>query len=234
MSWIILKFADCQVLVLILREIGNRPPRGIKLLVVEHPGFIPSDVRNRTTEEGRATMPNIRDTGIIARFSSRVSSKERPSSWLGIRYVWYETKSSYKAIEKESTARVAPPYLTPATTFDHPNLLYNFVMLGGLASYGSDSEGEEETKQTTPPPKTGDSKSSNGSLGSSLALPPPKKRRDGPVRITVEAPKFDDADDNDSERAQKKPRTLGPGTKGAGSSSLFSALPAPKNVVGLH
>ncbi|KAF8758908.1 Mitotic checkpoint regulator, MAD2B-interacting [Rhizoctonia solani] len=102
-------------------------------------------------------------------------------------------------------------------------------MLGGLASYGSDSEGEEETKQTTPPPKTGDSKSSNGSLGSSLALPPPKKRRDGPVRITVEAPKFDDADDNDSEQAQKKPRTLGPGTKGAGSSSLFSALPAPKN-----
>ncbi|CAE6433781.1 unnamed protein product [Rhizoctonia solani] len=106
-------------------------------------------------------------------------------------------------------------------------------MLGGLTSYGSDSEGEEETKQTTPPPNTtttavpknGDSKPSNGS---SLALPPPKKRRDGPVRITVEAPKFDDADD-DSERAQKKPRTLGSGTKGAGSSSLFSALPAPKN-----
>ncbi|QRW26966.1 mitotic checkpoint protein prcc-carboxy-term protein [Rhizoctonia solani] len=129
-------------------------------------------------------MPNIRDTGIIARFSSRVSSKERPSSWLGIRWLgilWLRQR------------------------------------------------GRRETKQTTPPPKTGDSKSSNGSLGSSLALPPPKKRRDGPVRITVEAPKFDDADDNDSERAQKKPRTLGPGTKGAGSSSLFSALPAPKN-----
>ncbi|CUA72257.1 hypothetical protein RSOLAG22IIIB_00922 [Rhizoctonia solani] len=108
-------------------------------------------------------------------------------------------------------------------------------MLGGLASYGSDSEGEEETTQTTPPPKTTtttsastgtDSKPANGSLGSSLALPPPKKRRDGPVRITVEAPKFDDADE-DVERAQKKPRTTG--TKGAGSSSLFSALPAPKN-----
>ncbi|KAH7340255.1 mitotic checkpoint regulator, MAD2B-interacting-domain-containing protein [Rhizoctonia solani] len=110
-------------------------------------------------------------------------------------------------------------------------------MLGGLASYGSDSEGEEETKQTGPPPKATtatltpreiESKSSNGSQGSSLGLPPPKKRRDGPVRITVEAPKFDDADE-ESERAHKKPRTQGAGTKGAGSSSLFSALPAPKN-----
>ncbi|CCO26053.1 hypothetical protein BN14_00069 [Rhizoctonia solani AG-1 IB] len=104
-------------------------------------------------------------------------------------------------------------------------------MLGGLASYGSDSEGEEESKQTTHPttlPKNGDSKPPNSSVTSSLALPAPKKRRDGPVRITVEAPKFDDADD-DSERAQKKPRTLGAGTKGAGASSLFSALPAPKN-----
>ncbi|KAJ1310404.1 hypothetical protein OPQ81_007142 [Rhizoctonia solani] len=43
-------------------------------------------------------------------------------------------------------------------------------MLGGLASYGSDSE----------VPKDVDSKPSTGSLGSSLALPPPKKRRDGP------------------------------------------------------
>ncbi|KAG8691206.1 hypothetical protein FRC11_005905 [Ceratobasidium sp. 423] len=110
-------------------------------------------------------------------------------------------------------------------------------MLGGLASYGSDSEGEEETRQATPPKATSTatpaskdtgSKPSNVSLGSSLALPPPKKRRDGPVRITVEAPKFDDVDE-ESERVQKKPRTAGAGTKGAGSSALFSALPAPKN-----
>ncbi|EUC66151.1 mitotic checkpoint protein prcc-carboxy-term protein [Rhizoctonia solani AG-3 Rhs1AP] len=109
-------------------------------------------------------------------------------------------------------------------------------MLGGLASYGSDSEGEEEATQTPHPkattvtatPADTDSKSSNGSLASSLALPPPKKRRDGPVRITVEAPKFDDGDE-EAERAQKKPRTLGTGTKGAGASALFSALPAPKN-----
>ncbi|KAG9100740.1 hypothetical protein FRC06_003778 [Ceratobasidium sp. 370] len=112
-------------------------------------------------------------------------------------------------------------------------------MLGGLASYGSDSESDGEsnsppTKTTTlpapaskPAPKAPDAKSSTG-----LALPPPKKRRDGPIRITVEAPKFEDEDGDSEERAAKKPRTaptLGGNTKGAGSSSLFAALPAPKN-----
>ncbi|CAE7213604.1 unnamed protein product [Rhizoctonia solani] len=106
-------------------------------------------------------------------------------------------------------------------------------MLGGLTSYGSDSEGEEETTQTTPKTTTAplakDAESkTNGSSAPSI-VPPPKKRRDGPVRITVEAPKFDDDAGEEVERAQKKPRTLGTGTKGAGSSSLFSALPAPKN-----
>lgn len=115
-------------------------------------------------------------------------------------------------------------------------------MLGGLTSYGSDSEGEEEPRQPTPPRapitsssafKEQNSKPSNASTGLSSNLPPPKKRRDGPVRITVEAPKFDD-EDEDAQRIQKKPRTApstGGGTKGAGSSSLFSALPAPKNTI---
>ncbi|KAG9120440.1 hypothetical protein FRC07_004073 [Ceratobasidium sp. 392] len=108
-------------------------------------------------------------------------------------------------------------------------------MLGGLAKYGSDSESDGESN--SPPSKTAslptpsgapkalDTKSSTG-----LALPQPKKRRDGPIRITVEAPKFEDEDEE--ERVAKKPRTtpaLNGGTKGAGSSSLFSALPAPKN-----
>ncbi|KAG8731730.1 hypothetical protein FRC12_019601 [Ceratobasidium sp. 428] len=108
-------------------------------------------------------------------------------------------------------------------------------MLGGLAKYGSDSESDGESN--SPPiklaslpaptlaPQTSDSKSSTG-----LSLPAPKKHRDGPIRITVEAPKFEDEDAE--ERVAKKPRTtpaLGGNTKGAGSSSLFAALPAPKN-----
>ncbi|QRW00133.1 mitotic checkpoint protein prcc-carboxy-term protein [Ceratobasidium sp. AG-Ba] len=115
-------------------------------------------------------------------------------------------------------------------------------MLGGLATYGSDSESDGESN--SPPPKTVDlpaskpaasqnsaAKSTETKPSNGLALPPPKKRRDGPVRITVEAPKFED-EDEDSERAPKKPRTVSSlGGKGAGSSLLFSALPAPKNAV---
>lgn len=113
-------------------------------------------------------------------------------------------------------------------------------MLRGVTSYGSDSESDGESNVPSPPPTNGNAsslpkqanpapKASSTTSSSSLALPAPKKRRDGPVRITVEAPKFEDEDE---ERAPKKPRTVaasGGGTKGAGSSSLFSALPAPKN-----
>lgn len=112
-------------------------------------------------------------------------------------------------------------------------------MLRGVTSYGSDSDSDAESNSPPSPPMNNSasilpkpsnpaSKVTGTTSSSSLALPAPKKRRDGPIRITVEAPKFEDEDE---ERAPKKPRIAAASgaTKGAGSSSLFSALPAPKN-----
>ncbi|KAG8970802.1 hypothetical protein FRC03_000019 [Tulasnella sp. 419] len=127
----------------------------------------------------------------------------------------------------------------------------------GLDNYGSDAE--SDTSDTTPVVKPAKSSLSSilpppgqrkpvlntraSSTSNGLNLPPPKakgKKREGPLKITVELPKL--AGDSDEPKA-KKPRLdvedgtnssneagSGHGKKGAGSSSLLSMLPAPKKV----
>ncbi|KAG8899375.1 hypothetical protein FRB99_006757 [Tulasnella sp. 403] len=129
----------------------------------------------------------------------------------------------------------------------------------GLADYGSDAESDtsdtqpQVSKRPTapatksslssllPPPGAGKksltnqptpNKESSPGIGG-LNLPPPKaksKRRDGPVKITVEALK-PAQDDEDEEHKTKKRRLDSNGPKvGAGSSALLAMLPAPKKV----
>ena len=103
-------------------------------------------------------------------------------------------------------------------------------------SYGSDSDGSgdeynlppqpnKSTSHSLPPPSH---TSKPGSSKLTLAAPKAKK---APKKIAIDLPalpKEDSADhDSDESRPAKKPRTE---TRGAGSSALFSRLPAPKLV----
>lgn len=112
-----------------------------------------------------------------------------------------------------------------------------------LVAYGSDSDSDSGSLPPQPAPKATASASTAPSKKSSLALPPPtaasgskagsatssSKPKKGPKKITIDLPALpqDGSDDDDESRpAAKKPR-LDSGS-GAGKSSLFSMLPAPK------
>jgi len=106
-------------------------------------------------------------------------------------------------------------------------------------AYGSDSSdnnsGDEHTSRSRSSPRRNKSTSlshppphSSASGSFSLDLPTPKVKR-VPKKIAIDLPALpkDISLDNDSEdvRPAKKPRT---DSRGAGSSALFSKLPAPK------
>ena len=115
-----------------------------------------------------------------------------------------------------------------------------YTMLG-VEGYGSDSDSDNDTSTATiqtpltakpaaaqkktglslPPPASGSKTSS------SLSLPVPKKK--APKKIAIGLPELSNdnerRDDSDDMPPAKKPRI----EMGAGSSSLFSMLPAPKN-----
>ena len=108
-------------------------------------------------------------------------------------------------------------------------------------AYGSDSSdnnsGDEHTSRSRSPPQRNKFTShslppshSSASGSSNLNLPTPKVKR-APKKIAIDLPALPKADspDNESEDARpaKKPRT---DSRGAGSSTLFSKLPAPKLV----
>lgn len=122
-------------------------------------------------------------------------------------------------------------------------LISNQTMLG-LDSYGSDADSDTEL---APPPKPKPKKSLASLLPpakkSTFALPPPAsigislpapkgaaKRRGGPVKITVEALKPTEGDEEEDGPSSKKRRLDNGGDKkvGAGSSTLLAMLPAPK------
>jgi len=75
-----------------------------------------------------------------------------------------------------------------------------------------------------PPPKAGVN-GANARSASSLHIPKPR-RRDGPVKITLEAPKRGPEDDEADPPARPAKRVK---LEGAGSSSLMSMLPAPSS-----
>lgn len=105
-------------------------------------------------------------------------------------------------------------------------------------AYGSDSDNNsdgEHTSRSRSPPRRNKSTShsltpshSSASGSSSLNLPTPKVKR-APKKIAIDLPALpkDNFPDNDSEDARpaKRPRT---DSRGAGTSALFSKLPAPK------
>jgi hypothetical protein len=95
------------------------------------------------------------------------------------------------------------------------------MLVGAYGSDNSDGSGDEHT-----PPQSNKSTSLPGS--SRLTLPAPKAKKP-PKKIAIDLPALpkDDPDNRDSDeiRPAKKPRTE---TRGAGSSALFSRLPAPK------
>ncbi|KAH9966797.1 mitotic checkpoint regulator, MAD2B-interacting-domain-containing protein [Russula dissimulans] len=111
------------------------------------------------------------------------------------------------------------------------------MLVDAYGSDDSDNSGDEHTPQSRSSPQQKKSishslpppfRSSGSGSSSSLTLPTPKVKK-APKKIAIDLPalsKDDSADpDSDEARPAKKPRTE---TRGAGSSALFSKLPAPK------
>ncbi|KAI0302173.1 mitotic checkpoint regulator, MAD2B-interacting-domain-containing protein [Russula brevipes] len=110
------------------------------------------------------------------------------------------------------------------------------MLVDAYGSDNSDNSGDEYTPRPRSSPKQKNSISlslpapshSSGSGSSSLNLPAPKVKK-APKKIAIDLPALpkDDSVDRDSDevRPAKKPRT---DAGGAGSSALFSRLPAPK------
>lgn len=107
-------------------------------------------------------------------------------------------------------------------------------------TYGSDSSdnnsGDEQTSRSRSPSRQKKSTSlsipppsHSSASGSSSLKPPAPKVKKAPKKIAIDLPALskDNSLDNDNEDARpaKKPRT---DSRGAGSSALFSKLPAPK------
>ncbi|KAG8813730.1 Vacuolar protein sorting-associated protein 55 [Serendipita sp. 399] len=98
-----------------------------------------------------------------------------------------------------------------------------------LVDYGSDSESSENgqvEKPSIPVAKPQAPKQQPITTSAlSTALPKPR-RRDGPLKITVEAPKY--AKEDEASQLESRPIKKAK-LDGAGGSSLLSMLPAPKN-----
>lgn len=96
-----------------------------------------------------------------------------------------------------------------------------------LVDYGSDSDasGDEQINKAPPKPVTQTIKPKATPAASLSAALPKPRRRDGPLKITLEAPKRSNEDGDISEmRPVKKLKQ-----EGAGASSLLAMLPPPKN-----
>lgn len=98
-------------------------------------------------------------------------------------------------------------------------------------AYGSDNSDDEQTSPSRSPPRPNKPTSlsfppshSSASGSSSLSLPTPKVKR-APKKIAIDLPALPKDNDSEDVRPAKKPRT---DSRGAGSSALFSKLPAPK------
>ncbi|KAK0240108.1 mitotic checkpoint regulator, MAD2B-interacting-domain-containing protein [Armillaria nabsnona] len=99
----------------------------------------------------------------------------------------------------------------------------------GLEDYGSGSESDGETETKTQASSSINSQSlkpqSKTTSSSSIALPPPRTKKRVAIALPSLKPVKDDADEKEISRpAAKKPRL----ESGAGTSSLMSMLPAPK------
>ncbi|CAG8436672.1 9804_t:CDS:2 [Funneliformis mosseae] len=92
-----------------------------------------------------------------------------------------------------------------------------------VADYGSDASSSDE--ETNVHNVTETTTTTKKPLLSSL-LPPPKSKRNGPVKIMVDLPSFDNDDENDSDEKQIKSKP-----NSSGGSGLFAILPAPKRSV---
>jgi hypothetical protein len=94
-----------------------------------------------------------------------------------------------------------------------------------LVDYGSDSESDGEQQQVTSKPTPSTNKPTATTVPALIPGLPKPRRRDGPLKITLEAPKREAEDDLLKERPlNKKPKLTG-----AGGSSLLAMLPPPKN-----
>lgn len=99
-----------------------------------------------------------------------------------------------------------------------------------LVNYGSDSDSSDEENVSQPQPVAKKSQEQTvkaaPKASSSPALPLPKpRRRDGPLKITLEAPKRAAEDEEPSDVRPAKKAKL----EGTGGSSLLGMLPPPKN-----
>ncbi len=99
----------------------------------------------------------------------------------------------------------------------------------GLEDYGSGSESDGETETKTQASSSINSQSlkpqSKTTSSSSIALPPPRTKKRVAIALPSLKPAKDDGDEKEISRpAAKKPRL----ESGAGTSSLMSMLPAPK------
>ncbi|KAI0341593.1 hypothetical protein BDW22DRAFT_1442974 [Trametopsis cervina] len=114
----------------------------------------------------------------------------------------------------------------------------------GVEGYGSDDDSDNESQQNLPqqphaapkpaakssiglslPPPA--SAASGSKTSSGLSLPAPKKK--GPKKITIGLPALSNDNDRDDTLDDQPPAKKARITAGAGSSTLFSMLPAPKN-----
>jgi len=138
------------------------------------------------------------------------------------------------AMRDVNTARWNAP---PPRTHTRPTNFEQAMLVDTYGSDNSDNSGDEYTPQPRSPPQQKKSislslpppsRSSGSGSSSNLTLPAPKVKK-APKKIAIDLPaltKDDSADpDSDEARPAKKLRTE---TRGAGSSALFSRLPAPK------
>lgn len=96
-----------------------------------------------------------------------------------------------------------------------------------LVDYGSDSDGSgEDQVKDVPTKRVAQPAEAKPAPASSLSASLPKpRRRDGPLKITLEAPKRSVKEDVASDTRPAKKAKL----EGAGGSSLLAMLPPPRN-----
>lgn len=96
-----------------------------------------------------------------------------------------------------------------------------------LVDYASDSEGSGDDQNIIPAskPATQEAKPKPAQAASLVPSQPKPRRREGPLKITLEAPKRSAEDEAAPESRPVKKAKL----EGAGASSLLAMLPPPKN-----